>query len=116
MQKRFYAFLFAFLTAAVCRAPVRAEDRSLVILFGPTTVEHAQQAAPAAAAAAHNWLKLPGATAELRRAGVADSQVLTRFMPPKDIELVFLDAAKSSRGIDLDSFLNALDKACVFAG
>jgi len=116
MQKRFYAFLFAFLTAAVCRAPVRAEDRSLVILFGPTTVEHAQQAAPAAAAAAHNWLKLPGATAELRRAGVADSQVLTRFMPPKDIELVFLDAAKSSRGIDLDSFLNALDKASYASG
>ncbi len=111
MQNRFYAFLFAFLMAAVCTAPVRAEDRSLVVLFGPTSAEHAQQAAHAVAATTLNCLKLPHTSAEIRRAGVADSQELSKFMSPKDVEQALLDAAKSSRDIDPMSLLNALDKA-----
>jgi hypothetical protein len=111
MHTRFCTLLFALAAAVAWNAPSRAEDRSLVLLFGPTSAEHAQQAAHSVAAATLNWLKFPHASAEVRRAGVADSQELSKFMSPKDVEAALLDAAKSSRELDLMSFLNALDKA-----
>jgi hypothetical protein len=111
MRNRSYTLLFALTAAVAWIAPARSEDRSMVLLFGPTGADHAQQAAHSVAATALNWLKLPGATAEIRRPGVADSQELSKFMQPKDIEQALLDAAKSSRDIDLMSFINALDKS-----
>jgi hypothetical protein len=111
MRNPVCVLLFALMAALAWTTPARCADRSLLLLFGPTSAEHAQQAAHPVATTALNWLKLPGATAEIRRPGVADSQELSKFMPPKDVELTLLDAAKSSRDLDLMSFLDALDKA-----
>ena len=47
------------MAALAWTTPARCEDRSLVLLFGPTSAEHAQHAAHPIAATALNWLKLP---------------------------------------------------------
>jgi hypothetical protein len=110
MRKQVSLSVFA-LSALILGNPLRADDRSIVVLFGPTTAEHAQLAAQTATVAARNWLAIPGSAMEIRRPGVADSQQLARFMPAKDIEAALLDAARASSQIDLRTFLDALDKA-----
>ena len=102
---------FALLALALCAESVRADDRSLVFVFGPISADRTQPAVQAAAASARTWLKVPGATAEVRRRGASDSQELAKFMTAKDIEAALLDAAHASSQIDLMTFLNALDTA-----
>jgi hypothetical protein len=102
---------FALLALAVSSAPAQADDRSLVFLCGPAKGEHLQPSVQAAAASARNWLKIPGATAEIRRRDASDSQELLKFMAAKDIEAALLDAARASAQIDVMTFLNTLDKA-----
>ena len=111
MRKHACLPAFALLSLAISATPARADERSLVFVFGPASAEHLQPAVQAAAASARNWLKIPGATAEIRRRGAGDSQELAKFMTPKDIEAALLDAAHASSGIDLMTFLNALDTA-----
>jgi len=101
----------ALLLALVSAGTARSDDRSLVILFGPTGEATGRQAAHSIADSTHDWLKTQGATAELRRPGISDGQELTKYMQPKDLERAFLDAAGSGRQTDLQGFLNALDKA-----
>ncbi|MFN7997751.1 MAG: hypothetical protein U0Q18_29295 [Bryobacteraceae bacterium] len=103
--------LFAAALALSSAWPARSEDRSLVILFGPTGEESGKQAAHSVANAAHEWLKIDGAAVELRRPGISDGQQLMKFMQPKDLEAALLDAAGAGRRADLLTFLNALDKA-----
>lgn len=102
---------FALLALAVSSAPAQADDRSLVFLFGPANADHLQPAIQAAAASARNWMKVPGATAEIRRRDASDSQELLKFLTAKDIETALLDAARASAQIDVMTFLNTLDKA-----
>jgi hypothetical protein len=111
MRNRLGRMIAALVLAMVLAGPARCDERALVVLFGPTGEDTGRQAAHSAADSAHDWLKTPGATAELRRAGVADGQELTKYMQPKDLEQAFLDAAGSGRQTDLQGFLNALDKA-----
>ncbi len=89
----------------------RAEERSLVILFGPTAEDSGRAAVQALAGTAHEWLKSEGAAIELRRPGISEGQELTRHIQTKDLERTFLDAAAAGRQTDLPGFLNALDKA-----
>jgi hypothetical protein len=103
--------IFVVLCALSRSAPSLADGRGLVILFGPTSEESGRLAAHAIAGTAHNWLKIEGATVELRRPGVSEGQELTKFMAPEGLEKAFLDAARSGRQTDLVGFLNALDKA-----
>jgi hypothetical protein len=103
--------VFALLTLAACAAPARADDRYLLFVFGPTSADHVQQAVQAAASSARNWLKIPGATAEIRRPGVSDSQELGKFMAAKDVEAALLDAARASNQLELMPFLDMIDKA-----
>src|ERR1019366_5692206 len=91
--------------------PARSDDRSLVVLFGRTGEDTGRQAAHSIADSTHDWLKIQGATAELRRPGISEGQELTKYMQPKDLDQAFLDAPGSGRQTDLQGFLNALDKA-----
>lgn len=101
----------ALLIAIFSAGAARSEDRALVILFGPTGEDTGRQAAHSIAESTHDWLRIQGATAELRRPGTSEGQELTQYMQPKDLEKVFLDAAAIGRQADLQGFLNALDKA-----
>jgi hypothetical protein len=103
--------LAAVLLSVLLAGQVRADDRSLVVLFGPTSEEAGQSAAHSVAGTAHDWLKIDGAGVELRRVGLAEGQELTRYMQPKDLEQAFLDGARTGRQTDMLGFLNALDKA-----
>lgn len=103
--------VFALLTFAACAASARAEDRSLVFVFGPVGADRVQAAAQAAAASARNWLKVPGSTVEIRRRDASDSQELSKFMAAKDVEAALLGAASASAQIDVTAFFNTLDKA-----
>jgi hypothetical protein len=103
--------VFALLTYAACAAPARADDRSLVFVFGPAGADDLQSAARAVAASVRNWLKIPGATAEIRRLDASDSQELGKFMAAKDLESALVSAANASAQIDVMTFFNAFDKA-----
>jgi hypothetical protein len=103
--------VFALLALAACAVPARAEDRSLVFVFGPVGADHVQAAAQAAAASARNWLKVPGATVEIRRRDASETQELSKFMAAKDVEAALLSAASASAQIDVMAFFNTLDKA-----
>ena len=111
MSNRWWLLPSAVVLALISGGLGRAEDRSLVILFGPNSEESARQTAHSVADVAHDWLKTPGASAELRRAGLNDGQELTKYMESKDLEKNILDAAGVGRQTDLQGFLNALDKA-----
>jgi hypothetical protein len=111
MCKPWWLPITAILLALVLAGSARSEERSLVLLFGPTGEENGRQAAHSVADTTHDWLQIQGAGAELRRAGVSEGQVLTKHQQPKDLEQTFLDAAGSGRQTDLVGFLNALDKA-----
>ncbi len=102
---------FALLSLAIFSTPARGDDRSLVFLFGPVSADHLQPSAQAAAASSRNWLKTPGATAEIRRRDAGESQEILPFMTAKDVEAALLDAARASAQIDVMTFLNILDKA-----
>ena len=93
----------------------RADDRSLIVIFGPTTDESGGRAAHAAADLAHDWLKVDGAYAELRRVGMTEGQELTLHTASRELDDAFLDAARNGRQADLPAFLNALDKAAYAA-
>jgi hypothetical protein len=105
------ALAAAVLLSVLLAGQARADERSLVVLFGPTSEEAGQVAAHAVAGTAHDWLQIAGAGVELRRPGVSEGQELTRYMQAKDLEQAFLDAARGSRQTDMMGFLNALDKA-----
>ena len=102
---------FAILTLATFVVPAHADDRALVFLFGPLAPDKAPPAAQAAAASARNWLKIPGASAEIRRPGNGDSQELAKFMAAKDIEAALLDAARASSQLSVMEFIDTLDRA-----
>jgi hypothetical protein len=102
---------FAMLGGIVLALPARAEDRSIVFVFGPSGAETARQTARAAAGTARQWLKNPGASAEIRRAGSAEVQTLDAKMPLKQFEQTFLDAARQARESDAAGFLSAVDLA-----
>jgi hypothetical protein len=104
------ALAAAVLLAVLLTTQARADDRSLAVLFGPASEEAGQVAAHSVAGTAHDWLKIDGASVELRRAGV-EGQELTKYMQPKDLEQAFLDGARGGRQTDMLGFLNALDKA-----
>ncbi len=111
MRNHVCLLAFALSIFALCSAPARADDRSLVLLFGPVNAGDLQPSAHAAAASARDWLKTPGATVEIRRRDASDSQEVLKFMTAKDIEAALLDAARASAQIDVMTFLNVLDKA-----
>ena len=111
MRNQLWLPVPALLLAVFSGGPARSDDRSLVVLFGPTGEDTGRQAAHSIADSTHDWLKIQGATAELRRPGISEGQELTKYMQPKDLEQAFLDAAGSGRQTDLQGFLNALDKA-----
>ena len=111
MRKRLWRPLLAIQCALCSAGAARCDDRSLVVLFGPTGEDTGRQAAHAVADSTHDWLKIEGASAELRRPGISEGQELTKYMQPKDLEQVFLEAAGSGRQTNLQGFLNALDKA-----
>jgi hypothetical protein len=102
---------FAMLSGIVLALPARAEDRSIVFVFGPSGAETARQTARAAAGTARQWLKNPGASAEIRRAGSAEVQTLDAKMPLKQFEQTFLDAARQARESDATGFLSTVDLA-----
>ena len=103
--------VFALVALAACAGAARADDRSIVLVFGPVAADRAAAAAQVATASAHNWLKIPGATAEIRRPGAGESQELSKFMSAKDVEAALLDAARIGSKLDLVGFLNLLDTA-----
>lgn len=107
--------VFALLVVAVSSAPAQADDRSLVFVFGPANADRLQPAVQAAAASARNWMKIPGATAEIRRRDASDSQELLKFMTAKDVEAALLEAARVSAQMDAMTFLDTLDKAAYAA-
>lgn len=111
MRNQLWLPVPALLLALFSAGPARSDDRSLVVLFGPTGEDTGRQAAHSIADSTHDWLKIQGATAELRRPGISEGQELTKYMQPKDLDQAFLDAAGSGRQTDLQGFLNALDKA-----
>ncbi len=111
MRHPFWLPLLALVLASFSPGVARADERSLVILFGPTADDTVRQSAHFVADTAHEWLKSPGAAAELRRPGLTDGQELTRAMQSKDLEQALLDASSAGRAVDLQAFLNALDKA-----
>lgn len=108
MKRSSLTALFAATSALALAQGV--PERSLVLVFGSTAEEPGKLAAHSAAGAAQQWLKIPGATAEIRRPGSSDAQQLSKFMPSKDVEKALLDAARTGRENDLMAFLNALDK------
>jgi hypothetical protein len=111
MRNQLWLPVPALLLALFSAGPARSDDRSLVVLFGPTGEDTGRQAAHSIADSTHDWLKIQGATAELRRPGISEGQELTKYMQPKELDRAFLDAAGSGRQTDLVGFLNALDKA-----
>jgi hypothetical protein len=111
MQNQLWLTIPALQLALFSAVPASCDDRSLVVLFGPTGEDAGRQAVHSIADTTHDWLKVPGATVELRRPGISEGQELTKYIQPKDLEQTFLDAAGSGRQTDLQGFLNALDKA-----
>ncbi len=83
----------------------------LTLVFGPTAEPGGQIAARAVAGAVVEWLKIPGSTAELLRPNTSDSQELTKFMRPTEIESALLDAARAGRQGEMPGFVDALDQA-----
>ena len=109
MRIRLWLSAFALL-AVLAAGQARADDRSLVVIFGPTGEKTGELAVHSVAGTLHNWLKIDGASVELRR-GSYDVQQLTGNMPPKDLEQVLRDAALGARETGLSRVLNALDTA-----
>ncbi|MGC9999285.1 MAG: hypothetical protein ABSE21_04235 [Bryobacteraceae bacterium] len=101
----------AMLGCAVLALPARAEERSIVFVFGPSGAETARQTARAAAGTARQWLKNPGASAEIRRAGSTEVQEIDTKWTAKKYDEVFLDAARQARESDAAAFLSAVDLA-----
>ncbi len=95
MRRPMWVPIGAALYALSWSAPAAADDRAMVILFGPISEDSGSLAAQALTGTAHNWLKIDGASVELRRPGVSEGQELTKFMPPADLEKAFLDAARN---------------------
>ena len=83
MRNPMCVLLFALMAALAWTTPARCADRSLVLLFGPTSAEHAQQAAHPVATPALNWLKFPGASAEIRPPRAACPLALAPFFNPR---------------------------------
>jgi len=67
MRIRLWLSGFALL-AVLAAGPARADDRSLVVIFGPTGEKTGELAVHSVAGTLHNWLKIDGASVELRRA------------------------------------------------
>ena len=88
-----------------------ASGRAAIFLFGPAGADNARQAARAAATDGRRWLREPGSTAELRRAGSMDALPLDAATPAKAIEQAFAAAASLGRDTDADTFLSSLDAA-----
>jgi hypothetical protein len=108
---RKYPFLLTatLLGIAVWAVPLHSEERSLAILFGPSDAETARAAAKAASASARRWLRTPGASAELRRAGSQDALPLSAKSSAKDLEAAFVEVALRSEATDFSGFLATLD-------
>ena len=85
-------------------------ERSLVFVFGPIAEEPGKLTVHSAASTIHQWLRIPGATAEIRRPASSDGQQLSKFMQSKDVEQALVDAARIGRDINLMAFLNDLDR------
>ena len=107
----------SFILSAVAVACVvgagslRAEERSLVLLFGPDDAVPARAAAKAAALAAQHWLQTPGSVVQLRSADALDAIAITGKANAKDMERAFIDHALKGGEADFASFLTSLDSS-----
>jgi len=99
------------LTGVAGVATVRAEDRSLTVLFGPGFEATARKGAQAAAAASHRWFATANSTVELRWAGGADGRRVEATTTLEEMERMFTEAALEARTADPAAFLTSLDAA-----
>ena len=90
-------------------ASVRAEDRSLTVLFGPGFEATARKGAQAAASASRHWFATANATVELRWAGSPDARRVDAKATQEEMERIFTDAALDARTADPAAFLTSLD-------
>ncbi|MGA2185656.1 MAG: hypothetical protein ABSH47_21775 [Bryobacteraceae bacterium] len=106
-------FVIALSTLAVLAgAAVPQPDavRSAIFVLGPAAGNPGLQAARSAAFACRRWLKEPGASAELRRAGSSESVALDKIAS-KDLESAFLTAARDASDRDPADLISTLDDA-----
>ena len=84
--------------------------RSAIFMLGPAAGDPGLQAARSAAFACRRWLREPGSSAELRRAGSSVSVALDKIAG-KDLETAFLTAAKDAVDRDPADLISTLDDA-----
>jgi hypothetical protein len=111
-MRAYYRLLgIVLLTGVAGVATVRAEDRSLTVLFGPGFEATARKGAQAAASASRHWFATANSTVELRWAGGPDGRHVDATMAQEEMERIFTDAALEARAADPAAFLTALDAA-----
>lgn len=99
---RYLAAFLLFITSAF------AQQRAIVIAFGPGPESGLRRAAGEASPAVLEWAKSPGTTIDLRRTGLRDGQELVKFMQPAAIEAALADAARLATASP-DRFLDHLE-------
>jgi len=99
------------LLAAACALAVESPEntRSAIFVVGPSAGDGGTQAARSAAFACRRWLKDPGATAELLRAGSSESTPLKAT--GKELDNAFQAAAKDAADLDPADLISTLDDA-----
>ena len=97
---------------ALSGTAVAAPDasRSVIFVMGPTAGDTGVLAARSAAFSCERWLKEPGSTAEIRRAGSSDETSLDKTAP-KELVDVFLSAQKDAVDRDPADLVSTLDDA-----
>jgi hypothetical protein len=95
--------------AGAAAAPPEAV-RSAIFVVGPAAGDPRLQAVRSAAFACRRWLRQPGASAELRRAGSSRTVTLDKIVG-KDLDSAFLAAAKDAGDRDPADLISTLDDA-----
>ena len=95
--------------ACVLAAEGPGNTRSAIFVMGPSAGDGGPQAARSAAFACRRWLKEPGATAELMRAGSSETAALKAS--GKELDAAFLAAAKDAADLDAADLISTLDDA-----
>jgi len=106
-----FAIAVPFLIAASA-ALLRAQEtsRSAIFVMGPAAGDGGVLAARSAAFSCERWLKEPGSSAELRRAGNSDGTSLDKT-PSKELIDLFLAAQKDAVDRDSPDLISTLDDA-----
>jgi len=111
LRRQLYVLLSSGILSLAAFASSGQPDnaRSAIFVIGPSAGDGGAQAARSAAFACRRWLKEPGASAEILRAGSSDSAPLKSG--GKELDSAFQSAAKDAADRDPADLISTLDDA-----